>query len=414
MKRKGILLVLLAVVIACAAVLIPRYLRQQERVDAVWSRLKEGRVSVENSPDYTQCKNSPRLKKKILSFVKDTADAKTLAQLGNTLSQVDYDNAAVKTALSEKLHKLLQQQPATREYLSILALVSQAEDGYFDLEKILPQQELTAYLQENFTEAVIQKGAGGHYDGLINTTKQYTNELLYEITESHAYWGDFHLDTYDSKAYRPTGERWEDEQMKAYDEFTQKLYYRDQLLNCPREFTENFANYAYGAEVAYVQEDCVAVLRNGKFFTTQGNILYNREVAPYEEVAIHAAAICIPEAAYDDAGEAAMWFFTDNRELLPKLDGQQVSQLMPGSWMFYYMHAGALPVDFHSKGTLTEHYKSSDPQYPWGVEGDLLCQRKAKDGSWSIQYEVRQITEELYLLYTPSGRLVIAIQKMAE
>ena len=413
MKKKLLIIGIVAVAVAlCAWLAYSLMSGPQQEVEQVWNKLMADDITVKDNPAYAACKDSKQLEKRILSFAEETDEPIKLAKMGLTLSKIGYEKPAVKTALAEKIKQTLPKVRTTPlDYLEVLALVSDAGDSFYPVSSILPEAEFIAYLEEFFEKAAIKKGAGGYYDGEQNRTTQTTNDLLATVTEKHAYFGDFYLYDYTSEAYRPTGEDWEDDLMTDYDVKSRKLYYQGNLLNCVQEFTDHFTDYAYGAEEAYMMADCVVIIRSGKAYTTMGNIFYNREVSAYEELTKHAAAICIPEAAYDDAGDAAMWYFSDNKDLFPALATKQIAEVLPGQWTIYYLYANNEYAEFKADGTCSLR---SGKEYPWGAENDLFCYRTTVDGSWHYQYEVRQATEDLYLLYQPGeSKLQLVLQKTA-
>lgn len=100
------------------------------------------------------------------------------------------------------------------------------------VQELLPYDEFTSFIKNNFKQTINVNDQGGYYDSLHEEYKGYYGTDSGGDTISHRYifYGDFMIHHYEKKRYRPTGEAWEDELLEKYDESSVKLLYKGKTI----------------------------------------------------------------------------------------------------------------------------------------------------------------------------------------
>lgn len=415
MKKKGI--VVLAVLLALAIGGGAWYLSIQADRE-IGSILGNARNQEALGGDIPQLlekhKDSRRFEQAVIAEL-DTCTPEEMGRLLSALGNSGYENANVKAAFPEKAKGHLSQENP-KSYLQTLATFSRYAGGYYyTMEDLVAETALVALLEDRGEGVIFQNGQGGYYDTQEKEKNAYySNELLDQIEERHTYYGDLYTFQYDKMRHRPTGEDWEDELMQKYDEHDFTAYHKGQPLDVGA-LKEDFRRYMAGAKAVYLCGDVLAIYKNGKVYTTEGEILFARELTWEEQVENATNAVCEAWCAYTDEGYDAIAFFNENKEKFPLLTTEEVEALMPGAWRMYYTHENEYGYVFDKTGT---YWRDTNPDkvYQWVAEDGVLYREKLKhNGQWYQSHTVRKVTEDVYIFFTaPDDDFYYAMKKISQ
>lgn len=114
---------------------------------------------------------------------------------------------------------------------------------YMTAADLLDYDAIKAHVSSNFTQAIIQNGKGGYYDNLQDNyqNSHHTDDNLTSHSKSHYFHGDFRSTSSSSKAYRPTGEDWEDKVLSKYDSSSTTIYYKETQLNGTGDWLDTYS-----------------------------------------------------------------------------------------------------------------------------------------------------------------------------
>ena len=409
-RKKHAIIIGVGIVIGCFIFILSMFASQQtnKEIESIVNDIRNGETNlIATSSTYRQYENSQKLENAFLKEVRSDISAEELASFVQTLSKNNYHKESIKTAFIEKADDILAKNKTdTKKYLESISKFSEYNDNYYYmLEDIISEEELISYISENCEKAIFKNNANGYYDSV--TKKQstsYTTSTYDSVKDEHIYLGDFYINKYELKRYRPTGESWEDEVLSKYDEGHVNFYYKNKQLFLGG-FPEKFSSYVVGAKAVYIKDDVVIVQKNGKIFSSVGEVLYTNGLSDEEMLENAINGFCAPMNGYTSAGIEAEKYFRENYEQFPLLTSKEIKEILPGEWVIYYTLADELEVTFHSNGKYTEHYENSDPSYDWMTQDGILYERKYSSGEWIYKYTIRKITDEIYILYSQNGEV---------
>lgn len=417
-RKKHAIIIGVGLVIGCFIFILSMFISQQtnKEIESIVNDIKDGETNlIAISSAYRKYENSQKLENAFLKEVRSGISAEELASFVQTLSKNEYHKESIKTAFIEKADDILEENKTDiKKYLESISKFSQYNDNYYYvLGDIISEEELISYINNNCEKVIFKNECNGYYDSVTKKEDvSYTTSTYDSVKESHSYFGDFYIYEYHLRRYRPTGESWEEELLSGYDENQVDFYYKNQQLYLG-EFSEKFPSYVAGAKAVYINNDVVIVQKNGKVFSSVGEILYTNTLSDEEMLENAINGFCVAGYNYYASGGEAEKYFDENFESFHLLTSEEIKTILPGNWVLYYSNVDSeLNVTFYSNGKYTEHYESSNPSYDWMTEEGVLYKRKyTSSNDWQNKYKIRKITDDIYVLYNQKGNKAIMAMK---